>query len=143
VRIFNTYGPRMRKEDGRVVSTFLTQALLGESLSIFGDGSQTRSFCYVSDEVDGIIRLLESNEIEPTNIGNPGEMTVSQLAELVKEITGSNVEIIYRDLPVDDPKVRQPDISKARRILKWEPRVDVREGLRLTMEYFKKSLGIA
>ncbi len=141
VRIFNTYGPRMRARDGRVVSTFLTQALRGEPLTVFGDGRQTRSFCFVSDEVDGIIRLLESNEVEPTNIGNPAELTVIQLAELVKDITGSNVDIVYRDLPVDDPKVRQPDITKARRVLDWEPRVPIEEGLRRTMEYFKKKLG--
>ncbi|HOE11268.1 MAG TPA: SDR family oxidoreductase [bacterium] len=143
VRIFNTYGPRMRPDDGRVVSTFLAEALQNKPITIFGDGKQTRSFCYVSDEVEGIIRLLESDEVEPTNIGNPSEMTVAQLAELVKEITGSHSEIIYKELPVDDPKVRQPDISKARRILNWEPKVPVEEGLRLTMEYFKKILNVA
>jgi dTDP-glucose 4,6-dehydratase len=143
VRIFNTYGPRMRINDGRVVSTFLTQALQGKPLTIFGDGSQTRSFCYVSDQIDGIIRLLESNEVEPTNIGNPAEMTVAELAVLVTEITGNRVDIIYRELPTDDPRVRQPDISKARRILGWEPKVSLRDGLRLTMEYFKEKLGIA
>jgi len=140
VRIFNTYGPRMRAEDGRVVSTFLTEALQNKPITIFGDGRQTRSFCYVADEVEGIIRLLESNEVEPTNIGNPSEMTVAQLAELVKQITGSRSEIIFKELPVDDPKVRQPDISKARRILNWEPKIPVEQGLRLTMEYFKKIL---
>ena len=143
VRIFNTYGPRMRPDDGRVVSTFLAEALQNKPITIFGDGKQTRSFCYVSDEVEGIIRLLESDEVEPTNIGNPSEMTVAQLAELVKEITGSRSEIIYKELPEDDPKVRQPDISKARRILNWEPKVPVEEGLRLTMEYFKKILNVA
>ena len=143
VRIFNTYGPRMRPDDGRVVSTFLAEALQNKPITIFGDGKQTRSFCYVSDEVEGIIRLLESDEVEPTNIGNPSEMTVAQLAELVKEITGSHSEIIYKELPVDDPKVRQPDISKARRILNWEPKIPVEHGLRLTMEYFKKILNVA
>jgi len=143
VRIFNTYGPRMRPDDGRVVSTFLAEALQNKPITIFGDGKQTRSFCYVSDEVEGIIRLLESDEVEPTNIGNPSEMTVAQLAELVKEITGSRSEIIYKELPEDDPKVRQPDISKARRILNWEPKIPVEEGLRLTMEYFKKILNVA
>lgn len=143
VRIFNTYGPRMRAEDGRVVSTFLTQALQGKPLTVFGDGSQTRSFCYVSDEVEGVIRLLESDEVEPTNIGNPEEMTVGELAELVKEITGNRIDVIYRELPVDDPKVRQPDIAKARRILGWEPKISLREGLCLTMDYFKRKLRIA
>ncbi len=142
-RIFNTYGPRMRVNDGRVVSTFLIQALQGRPLTVFGDGSQTRSFCYVSDQIEGLIHLLESSEVEPVNIGNPEEMTVAQLAELVKEITGNQVDVVYRELPVDDPRVRQPDISKARRILGWEPKVPLREGLRMTMEYFRKKLGLA
>ncbi len=142
VRIFNTYGPRMRIKDGRVVSTFLTQALRGEPLTVFGDGKQTRSFCFVSDEVEGIIRLLESDEVEPTNIGNPAELTVIQLAELVKKLTGSGSEVIHKELPVDDPKVRQPDIEKAKRVLAWEPRVSIEEGLRTTMEYFKNKLGL-
>lgn len=140
VRIFNTYGPRMRVEDGRVVSTFITQALKGESLTVFGDGNQTRSFCYVSDEVDGIIRLLESDIKTPVNIGNPYEMTVGELGHLVIELTNSKSEIVYKPLPEDDPKVRQPDISLAREKLGWEPKVPLREGLQKTIDYFSKVL---
>ncbi|MBZ0258835.1 GDP-mannose 4,6-dehydratase, partial [bacterium] len=140
VRIFNTYGPRMRVEDGRVVSTFISQAIKGEPITIFGDGSQTRSFCFVSDEVEGIIRLLESDIPTPVNIGNPNEMTVKQLAEKVLELTGSSSEIVYKDLPVDDPKVRQPDISKAKTELGWEPKVTLQEGLEKTIAYFKSVL---
>ncbi len=140
VRIFNTYGPRMRVMDGRVVSTFITQALQNKPLSVFGDGSQTRSFCFVSDEVEGIIRLLESDINFPVNIGNPFEMTVKQLGELVLELTGSKSVIEYNDLPEDDPKVRQPDISKAKEYLKWEPQVSLRDGLAKTIEYFKTVL---
>lgn len=140
VRIFNTYGPRMRVKDGRVVSTFISQALKGEPLSIFGDGSQTRSFCYVSDEVEGIIRLLESDIPTPVNIGNPNEMTVKQLAEKILELTGSSSKIDYKELPEDDPKVRQPDITKAKKELGWEPKVSLQEGLEKTIAYFKQVL---
>ena len=137
VRIFNTYGPRMRARDGRVVSNLVVQALRGEPLTIYGDGSQSRSFCYVSDLIDGIYRLFMSNRVDPTNIGNPIEFTVLQLARLVKEMTGSSAEIIHRPLPVDDPKVRQPDISVARRVLSWEPAIPLREGLVRTIEHFR------
>jgi len=137
VRIFNTYGPRMRARDGRVVSNLVVQALRGEPLTIYGDGSQSRSFCYVSDLIDGIYRLFTSSRVDPTNIGNPIEFTVLQLARLVKEMTGSSAEIIHRPLPVDDPKVRQPDISVARRVLSWEPAIPLREGLVRTIEYFR------
>ncbi|MBI5116337.1 SDR family oxidoreductase [Candidatus Poribacteria bacterium] len=137
VRIFNTYGPRMRPNDGRVVSNFITQALEGKPLTVYGDGSQTRSFCYADDLVDGITGLLFSNESEPVNIGNPNEMTVLELARLVKEFVKSKSEIVMKPLPEDDPKVRQPDISRARRILGWEPRVNLREGLAKTVEYFR------
>lgn len=138
VRIFNTYGPRMRLDDGRVLPAFVGQALRGEDLSVFGDGSQTRSFCYVSDLVDGIFRLLMSDEQEPTNVGNPDEITILQFAEEVLRLTGSKSKIAYKPLPQDDPKVRQPDITKARKVLGWEPKIDRSEGLKLTLEYFKK-----
>ncbi len=141
VCIFNTYGPRMRARDGRVVSNFVVQALRGEPLTIYGEGQQTRSFCYVSDEVDGIYRLFMSNHTEPTNIGNPNEFTVRQLAEKVLALTGSASKIESRPLPVDDPKVRQPDITKARTLLGWEPRVSLEEGLRHTIAYFRTHLG--
>ena len=141
IRIFNTYGPRMRPRDGRVVSNFIVQALNGEPITIYGDGSQTRSFCYVSDEVDGIYRLFMHGDNMPTNIGNPAEYTVKQLAEIVVELTGSKSEIVHRDLPEDDPKVRKPDITRARKMLGWEPKVDVRDGVALTIEYFKSLLG--
>ncbi|HVE77899.1 MAG TPA: UDP-glucuronic acid decarboxylase family protein [Gemmatimonadaceae bacterium] len=141
VRIFNTYGPRMRPRDGRVVSNFIVQALNGEPLTVYGDGSQTRSFCYVSDEVEGIYQLFLRGDSMPTNIGNPDEYTVRQLAEIVVELTGTKAPIVYRPLPEDDPKVRRPDIAKARRQLGWEPRVDVREGVRRTIEYFRTLLG--
>ena len=140
VRIFNTYGPRMRVEDGRVVSTFIAQALKGESLTIFGDGNQTRSFCFVSDEVEGIIRLLEADIVTPVNIGNPVEKTVRELAEMVLELTGAADEIVHKELPEDDPKIRQPNITVARERLQWEPRVPLREGLLKTIEYFRKIL---
>ena len=143
VRIFNTYGPRMRLNDGRVVPAFVDQALRGEPMTVFGDGSQTRSFCYVSDLVEGIYRLAMSGEHEPTNIGNPAEMTVLQFAETIKRLTGSNSPIEFRELPEDDPKVRQPDISLARRALGWEPRVELAEGLRRTIAYFAPRLGFA
>jgi dTDP-glucose 4,6-dehydratase len=140
VRIFNTYGPRMRPRDGRVVSNFIVQALSGEPLTIYGDGTQTRSFCYVSDEVEGIYRLFMNGDSEPTNIGNPNEFTVRQLAELVVELTGTKSKIEMRPLPTDDPKVRKPDISRARGMLGWEPAVPLREGVRKTIEYFKALL---
>lgn len=140
VRIFNTYGPRMRLRDGRVVPAFIGQALSGQPLTIFGDGSQTRSFCYVSDLIDGIYRLAMSNFHEPVNIGNPREMTIKQFAEEIIRITGTQSGIEYRSLPVDDPKVRQPDITRAKTILGWEPRVDFDEGIRKTVDYFKTHL---
>jgi len=137
VRIFNTYGPRMRLNDGRALPAFVGQALRGEDLTVFGDGSQTRSFCYVSDLVEGIYRLLLSDETEPVNIGNPDEITIKQFAEEVLKIMDSKNKIIYQPLPQDDPKVRQPNIEKARRILGWEPKVNRSEGLKITIEYFK------
>ena len=138
VRIFNTYGPSMRPADGRVVSNFIVQALRNEPLTIYGDGSQTRSFCYVEDEVDGIFRLFHSDRIDPTNVGNPDEFTISKLAELVSEETGSRSGIESLPLPKDDPQVRQPDISVARDILGWEPGTTLREGLKKTIPYFRK-----
>ena len=143
IRIFNTYGPRMRPRDGRVVSNFIVQALNGEPITLYGDGSQTRSFCYVDDEIDGIYKLFMHGDSTPTNIGNPVEYTVKQLAEIVVELTGTKSEIVHQPLPVDDPKVRQPDISKARATLGWEPQVDVREGVRRTIEYFRTLMGSA
>ena len=143
VRIFNTYGPRMRPRDGRVVSNFIVQALNGEPITLYGDGSQTRSFCYVDDEIDGIYKLFMHGGSTPTNIGNPVEYTVKQLAEIVIELTGTKSEIVHQPLPVDDPKVRQPDISKARATLGWEPQVDVREGVGRTIAYFRTLLGSA
>jgi dTDP-glucose 4,6-dehydratase len=137
VRIFNTYGPRMRLRDGRVVPAFIGQALAGIPLTIFGDGSQTRSFCYVSDLIDGIFRLAMSDFHEPVNIGNPREMTIKQFAEEIIRITGTKSRIAHRPLPVDDPKVRQPDISRAREILGWQPQVDFDEGITQTIEYFR------
>lgn len=138
VRIFNTYGPRMRLDDGRVLPAFIGQALRGEPLTAFGDGSQTRSFCYVSDLVEGIYRLLLSDYAYPVNVGNPGEITINQFAEEILKLTGSQSKIIYLPLPKDDPKQRQPDITRAREILGWEPMVDRAEGLKLTLDYFKK-----
>ena len=140
VRIFNTYGPRMRARDGRVVSNFIVQALKGEPLTVYGEGQQTRSFCYVSDLVDGIYRLFMSSHVEPTNIGNPHEFTVQQLAERVLALTGSKSPIERRPLPTDDPKVRQPDITKARTLLGWEPKVPLEEGLQRTIAYFREHL---
>ncbi len=140
VRIFNTYGPRMRPHDGRVVSNFIVQALKGEPLTVYGDGSQTRSFCYVDDLIEGIVRMFERGAAEPTNLGNPTEFTVRQLAELVLELTGSKSPIIERPLPTDDPKVRQPDIARARVTLGWEPTVPLEEGLRRTIDYFRGTL---
>jgi len=140
VRIFNTYGPRMRPNDGRVVSNFIVQALSNQPLTIYGDGSQTRSFCYVADEVEGIYRLFMRGDNNPTNIGNPNEFTVRQLAELVIELTRTGATIVERELPVDDPKVRQPDIRRAREMLGWEPAVSLREGVTRTIEYFRSVL---
>ncbi|HVS19200.1 MAG TPA: UDP-glucuronic acid decarboxylase family protein [Planctomycetota bacterium] len=142
VRIFNTYGPRMRLNDGRALPAFMSQALRGEDVTVFGDGSQTRSFCYVDDLVEGIYRLLQSDESLPTNIGNPNEMTIQQFAERIVALCESQSRIVNRPLPVDDPKVRQPDISKARRVLGWEPRFDLDEGLELTLAYFRTRLGL-
>jgi len=137
VRIFNTYGPRMRLRDGRVVPAFIGQALSGMSLTIFGDGMQTRSFCYVSDLIDGIFRLSQSDFHEPVNVGNPREMTIKQFAEEIIRITGTKSGIEYKPLPVDDPKVRQPDISRAKKILGWEPKVEFEEGITRTIDYFR------
>nr|WP_294858077.1 UDP-glucuronic acid decarboxylase family protein [uncultured Fluviicola sp.] len=137
VRIFNTYGPRMRLNDGRVLPAFIGQALRGEDLTVFGDGSQTRSFCYVDDLVEGIVRLLHSDCSDPINIGNPDEITISQFAEEIIKLTGTSQKVIYKDLPVDDPKQRQPDITKARKLLGWEPKIDRAEGLKRTYAYFK------
>ncbi|HPC82851.1 MAG TPA: SDR family oxidoreductase [Thermoanaerobaculaceae bacterium] len=137
VRIFNTYGPRMRAHDGRVVPAFISQALAGQPLTVFGDGRQTRSFCYVDDEIEGIVRLLFSEITDPVNIGNPAEMTVLEFAEAIRRLVGDHVAIEHRPLPVDDPRVRQPDISLARTRLGWEPRVPLEEGLRRTIEYFR------
>lgn len=137
VRIFNTYGPRMRARDGRVVSNFVVQAMRGEPITIYGDGQQTRSFCYVSDLVDGIVRLFHSGETDPVNIGNPDEFTVRQLAELTLKLTGSSSRIVQHPLPTDDPKVRRPDITRARTLLGWSPGIKLEEGLRRTIEHFK------
>jgi len=141
VRIFNTYGPRMRVNDGRAVPTFIPQALKGEDITVFGDGQQTRSFTYISDLVDGIVRLMRSNLNDPVNIGNPHELTIEQIARTIIRMTGSGSRIVYRDLPVDDPKVRQPDITRARTLLGWEPKVDLERGLEQTIAYFRKKLG--
>lgn len=137
VRIFNTYGPRMRLNDGRALPAFIGQALRGEDLTVFGDGSQTRSFCYVDDLIDGIYRLLLSDYVMPVNIGNPNEISLKDFAEEILMLTGNKVKIVYKPLPVDDPKQRQPDITKARTILGWEPKVSRAEGLRITLDYFK------
>jgi dTDP-glucose 4,6-dehydratase len=137
VRIFNTYGPRMRLNDGRVLPAFIGQALRGEDLTVFGDGTQTRSFCYVDDLVEGIVRLLNSDCVDPVNIGNPDEISISEFAEEIIKLTGTDQKVIYEDLPVDDPKQRQPDITKAKDLLNWEPKVDRSEGLRITYDYFK------
>jgi len=137
VRIFNTYGPRMRLNDGRVLPAFIGQALRGEDLTVFGDGSQTRSFCYVDDEVDGIFRLLMSDYPYPVNIGNPGEITIREFAEEIVKLTGTKQKIVYKPLPQDDPKQRQPNITKAKQLLGWEPKVSRADGLKITYEYFK------
>lgn len=140
VRIFNTYGPRMRLDDGRALPAFISQALKGEDVTVFGDGKQTRSFCFVSDLIDGIYRLLLSNESMPVNIGNPNEITIEDFAKEVIKLTGSKSKLVYQELPVDDPKVRQPDITRAKEILNWEPKVDRAEGLKITLDYFKKEV---
>ena len=140
VRIFNTYGPRMQLNDGRVVPNFMKQALRGEDLTVYGDGKQTRSFCYVSDEIDGFIRMAKSSEAGPVNIGNPHEFTILECAERVLAVTGSKSRITFEALPQDDPKQRCPDISKARRLLGWEPKVQLEEGLKLSLEYFRQAL---
>ena len=137
VRIFNTYGPRMRLNDGRAVPAFMSQALRGEDVTIFGSGQQTRSFCYVSDLVDGVIRLMESSINDPVNVGNPHEMTIEEIARAIIRLTGSKSRIVYRPLPEDDPKVRQPDITRARTLLGWEPKVPLDEGLQKTLAYFR------
>ena len=137
VRIFNTHGPRMRLRDGRVVPNFIAQALRNEPMTVYGDGSQTRSFCYVSDLVEGIVRLLKSDYSGPVNCGNPTEVTILKFAEVIKELTGSRSEIVFRPLPEDDPKQRQPDITRARSLLGWEPTVGLEAGLRQTIDYFR------
>jgi dTDP-glucose 4,6-dehydratase len=142
VRIFNVYGPSMRAEDGRAVSNFLVQALQGKPITVFGDGSQTRSFCYVDDEVRGFLALLDSDTTGPVNVGNPNEYTILQLAELAIEVTGSSAEIVFQPLPVDDPAQRQPDITLARTRLGWEPEIDLRTGLTRTAEYFRQVLAL-
>ncbi len=139
-RIFNTYGPRMRLSDGRAIPAFLCQALRGEPLTVYGDGTQTRSFCYVSDLVEGLIRLMESGFHEPVNLGNPDEMTILELARRIRELAGSSSSIVYRPLPADDPRVRQPDIRRAKEVLGWEPKVPFEEGIRATLEDFRRRL---
>jgi dTDP-glucose 4,6-dehydratase len=140
-RIFNTFGPRMRPHDGRAIPTFMSQALADKPLTVFGDGSQTRSFCYVDDLIRGLVALMESDVHDPVNIGNPDEMTLLEMAELVVELTGARSEVVHEALPVDDPQVRQPDITRARDLLGWQPEIDVRDGLRRTIEYFTEMLG--
>ncbi len=142
VRIFNTYGPRLQINDGRVISNFMKQALCGEDLTVYGEGSQTRSFCYVSDEVAGILALSKSDEHEPTNIGNPVEFTILECAQTVLEVTGSSSKLRYEPLPQDDPRQRRPDIGKAKRLLGWEPTIDLRTGLRLSLDYFKLAVQV-
>lgn len=140
IRIFNTYGPRMRTDDGRALPAFFSQALKNEDVTVFGDGSQTRSFCYVDDLINGIFKLLMSHETNPVNIGNPEEISLKEFAEEVIKLCASKSKIVYKDLPVDDPKIRQPDITRAKEILGWKPKVSRAEGLKLTLEYFKKSI---
>jgi dTDP-glucose 4,6-dehydratase len=139
-RIFNTYGPRMRLNDGRVVPNFICQALRGEELSIYGDGSQTRSFCYIDDLVEGIVRLLFSPETEPVNLGNPGEFTILEFARVILEVTGAKCRMVHKPLPVDDPQVRKPDISRALAVLGWSPKVELKEGVQKTIPYFQNKL---
>lgn len=140
VRIFNTYGPRLGRDDGRVISNLLVQALRGAPMTVYGDGSQTRSFCYVSDEIDGIVRLAASHEDTPVNIGNPTEWTILECAETIRRVTGSSSQIVFEPLPQDDPLQRKPDISKAKRLLGWEPKISLEEGLKLSLEYFRSTL---
>jgi dTDP-glucose 4,6-dehydratase len=140
VRIFNTYGPRMRLRDGRAVPAFMSQALQNEDVTVFGDGTQTRSFCYVTDLVDGILRLMDSETNDPVNIGNPHEVTIEQIARTIITLVGSTSKVVYRPLPVDDPKQRRPDITRARTILRWEPKVGLEEGLMKTVDYFKAKI---
>ena len=140
LRIFNTYGPRLQLNDGRVISNFMKQALRGEPLTVYGDGTQTRSFCYVSDEIDGILRLAKADTPGPVNIGNPVEFTILECARKVLRVTGSQSKIIFQPLPQDDPKQRRPDISKARELLGWEPKIDLEQGLKLSMEYFQQAI---
>jgi len=142
VRIFNTYGPRLQINDGRVVSNFMKQALLGEPLTVYGDGLQTRSFCYVSDEVAGILALSRVRESWPTNIGNPREFTMLECAQMVLQVTGSQSTVVFEPLPQDDPKQRRPDITKAQELLGWEPKIDLRRGLELSLEYFRGAVGL-
>jgi dTDP-glucose 4,6-dehydratase len=143
VRIFNTYGPRMRLNDGRALPNFVYQALTGQAITVYGDGRQTRSFCYVSDLIEGIWRLAQSDEHEPTNIGNPQEITILEFAERIRSLTGVTTPIVFKPLPQDDPKQRCPDISKARRVLRWEPKVNLEEGLRVTLDYFRQQVATA
>lgn len=140
VRIFNTYGPRMRTNDGRVVPNFCLQALRGQPLTLYGDGKQTRSFCYVSDLVEGILRLFQTDEVFPVNLGNPDEYTIEQFARKIVELTGANVEVVYRPLPEDDPKTRKPDITRAKQLLDWQPKVSLVDGLRATIDYFRTQI---
>jgi dTDP-glucose 4,6-dehydratase len=142
VRIFNTYGPRMRLNDGRALPNFVFQALTGQPITVYGDGQQTRSFCYVSDLIEGIHRLMQSDEHDPVNLGNPQEVSILEFAERVRTLLGTDVPIIFKPLPQDDPKQRCPDISKARRLLNWEPKVGLEEGLRLTLEFFRKQVAL-
>ena len=142
-RIFNTYGPRMALKDGRVVPAFLDQALRGEPLTVYGDGLQTRSFCYVADLVDGLVRLASSEEHEPVNLGNPVELTILEFADRIRRLMGSNLELVFKPLPEDDPRKRRPDISKAKRILGWEPKVSLEDGLRQTVEYFRSAQALS
>ena len=142
VRIFNTYGPRMRINDGRAVPTFIAQALRGEDVTIFGSGNQTRSFCYITDLVDGILRLMASSENDPVNIGNPHEMSIEDMARLIITMTGSSSTVVFKPLPTDDPKVRQPDITRARTLLGWEPKVTLEDGLTSTIDYFRRKMAI-
>jgi dTDP-glucose 4,6-dehydratase len=143
VRIFNTYGPRMRLRDGRAVPAFMSQALRNEDVTVFGDGTQTRSFCYVTDLVEGILRLMASDTNEPVNIGNPHEVTIEEIARTIIRLVGSTSKIVYRPLPVDDPKQRRPDITRARTLLGWEPKIGLEEGLLKTVDYFKQKVGAA
>jgi dTDP-glucose 4,6-dehydratase len=139
-RIFNTFGPRMRADDGRLVPTLINQALRSEPLTVFGDGTQTRSLCYISDQVEGLYRLILSQENEPVNIGNPDEMTVNEITEMIRDIVGIDVPIVHQPLPEDDPKVRRPDVAKARKILKWEPKISIEDGLKKTVEWFRRTI---